>query len=31
MPAGDVFSGLTKVDAAMKVDTGELVFFHGDK
>ena len=31
VPIGDVFYGLTKVDAATKIESGELVFFHGDK
>ena len=31
VPIGDAFHGLTKVDAATKIESGELVFFHGDK
>ena len=31
VPIGDVFRGVTKVDAAMKIESGELIFFHGDK
>ena len=31
VPIGTMFPGLKKIDAAMKAENGELVFFHKDQ